>query len=73
MSDFLRFKSVDGKTVYINMKNVYSVERGHDESTTKIISVNGASHLVQMHVEEVLALVEGRDASAASILFGKKK
>ena len=73
MSNFLRFKTVDGKTVYINLKNVYSVERGNNEATTKIISTNGANHLVEMHVEEVIALIEGRDASAASILFGKNK
>lgn len=71
--NFIRFKTIDGKTVYINMGNVYSVERGNHEATTKIISVNGASHLISMHVEQVLALVEGRDDAAANILFGRKK
>ena len=73
MSNFLQFKTVDGKVVYINIKNIYSVERGNDIATCKIISTHGASHLVTEHVEEVLARIEGKDSTAASILFGDKK
>lgn len=73
MENFLRFKTVDGKTVYIRIKNIYSIERGHDIKTCKIISINGAYHIVTEHLEEVMAKIEGRDTKAASILFGDKK
>ena len=73
MSNFLRFTTVNNKVVYINISNIYSVERGNDTATCKIISVNGANHLVAEHVEEVLARIEGKDSRAASILFGDKK
>lgn len=73
MSDFYKFKSLDGTNVYINIKLIYSIEKGPRDGFTKIISTNGANHVVEKHIEEVLAILEDRDPTIPAILFGKKK
>lgn len=73
MSDYYKFNTKLGSVVYINIKQIYSVERGNSDFTTRITSTSGAVHIVDKHIEEVLAILEERDMSAASILFGSRK
>ena len=58
--------------IYINVSNITPFEKCHDQQGGTIIWFNGNScSYITEHIAEVVAILTGKNALPAKILFGK--